>query len=146
MAKKRRAKPEAVLKVLVTGGQANPAPPLGPTLSQHRVNISQFISQFNDRTKDQMGVPLPVLVSVYRDGSFDFEVKTPPASYLVKRAAGIAKGSGAPKRENAGSITQSQLADIAQQKMVDLNAGSLEAAMRIVAGTARSCGVDVLED
>ena len=143
---KRRAKPDAVLKVLVTGGQANPAPPLGPTLSQHRVNISQFIGQFNERTRDQMGVPLPVIVSVYRDGSFDFEVKTPPASYLIKRAAGIAKGSGAPKRETAGAITRRQLQEIAEQKMGDLNAGNIEAAMRIVAGTARSCGVEIAQE
>ena len=139
----KKAPPEAVLKVLVTGGQANPAPPLGPTLSQHRVNISQFITQFNERTRDRMGVPLPVIVQVWRDGSFEFEVKTPPASYLIKRAAGVAKGSGAPKRESAGSITQQQLQQIAEEKMGDLNAGSLEAAMRIVAGTARSCGIDV---
>ena len=141
----KKAPPTAVLKVLVTGGQANPAPPLGPTLSQHRVNIGQFISQFNEKTRDKMGVPLPVIVRVYRDGSFDFDVKTPPASYLIKQAAGVAKGSGAAKREAAGSITRSQLREIARQKMGDLNTADLEAAMRVVEGTARSCGVEVKE-
>lgn len=142
----RKAKPQVVLKVMVTGGQASTLPPLGPTLSQHRVNIPQFISQFNERTQDQMGVPLPVLIAVYRDGSFDFEIKDPPASYLIKRAAGIAKGSGAAKRENVGKITRQQLREITEQKMADLNAASFEAAMRIIAGTARSCGVEVAED
>jgi large subunit ribosomal protein L11 len=142
----RKAQPTAVLKVLVTGGQANPAPPLGPTLSQHRVNIGQFISQFNEKTKDQIGVPLPVIVRVYRDSSFEFDVKTPPASYLVKRAAGIVKGSGATKREVAGTITRRQLREIAEQKIVDLNTNDLETAMRIIEGTARSCGVQVKEE
>ena len=140
----KRAQPTAVLKVQVTGGQANPAPPLGPTLSQHRVNIAQFIQQFNAKTQDQMGVPLPVLVKVYRDGSFDFEVKSPPASYLIKRAAGIAQGAGATKREVAGQITRDQLREVAQQKMTDLNTTDIEAAMRIIEGTARSCGVEVV--
>jgi len=142
----KRAQPQAVLKVLVTGGQANPAPPLGPTLSQHRVNISQFISQFNEKTRDQMGVPLPTIVRVYRDGSFEFEVKSPPASYLIKRAAGVVKGSGAPRRETAGTISREQLRQIAEQKMADLNAADLEAAMKIVEGTARSCGIEISGD
>jgi len=141
----KRAKPTAVLKVLVTGGQANPAPPLGPVLSQHRVNISQFISQFNEKTQDRMGVPLPTIVSVYRDGSFDFEAKTPPASYLLKRAAGLAKGAGMTKREQAGSITREQLREIAQEKMGDLNASDVDAAMKIIEGTARSCGIAITE-
>jgi large subunit ribosomal protein L11 len=141
----RKAQPTAVLRVLVTGGQANPAPPLGPTLSQHRVNIGQFISQFNEKTREQMGVPLRVLVRVYRDGSFEFDVLTPPASYLIKRAAGVAKGSGATKREVVGSITRSQLREIAQQKLGDLNTPDVDTAMRILEGTARSCGVQVTE-
>lgn len=128
---------------MAVGGQATPAPPLGPALSQHRVNIGQFINQFNEKTRDQMGVPLPVVVSVYRDGSFDFMVKNPPASYLVKRAAEVAKGSGEPGRESAGKITREQLRQIAVQKMDDLNAATAEAAMRMVEGTARSCGVEV---
>ncbi len=142
MAKRR---PQAVLKVLATGGQASPAPPLGPVLSQHRVNISQFIQRFNERTQDQMGVPLPVIIRVYRDGSFDFEVKTPPASYLIKRAADIAKGAENPKRETVGSITREQVQHIAEQKMEDLNASDIEMAMRVVEGTARSCGVEVVD-
>ena len=115
----KRKQPTAVLKVLVTGGQANPAPPLGPTLSQHRV---------------------------YRDGSFDFEVKTPPASYLIKRAAGIAKGSGSSGMETAGTLNRAALRQIAEQKMEDLNTADIEAAMRVIEGTARSCGVEVTED
>ena len=143
MAKKRQ--PQAVLKLMAVGGQASPAPPLGPALSQHRVNIGQFISQFNEKTRDQMGVPLPVVVKVYRNGAFEFEVKNPPASYLIKRAAEVAKGSGQAGRESAGSITRQQLEQIASQKMEDLNARGLEAAMRIVEGTARSCGIEVRE-
>jgi len=142
MAKRR---PEAVLKVLATGGQANPAPPLGPALSQHGVNIGQFINQFNEKTRDQMGIPLPTIVRVYRDGSFDFEVRTPPASYLLKRAAGLVKGAGATGHEQAGSITRTQLEEVAKEKMGDLNAGSLEAAMRVIAGTARSCGIEIMD-
>ncbi len=144
MAKRRQ--PTATIKVTVTGGQANPAPPLGPVLSQHRVDIGGFINQFNERTRDQMGVPLPTVIRVYRDGSFDFDIKTPPASYLIKRAAGIAKGAENPRTEVAGSITREQLREIAEKKMEDLNAGDLEAAMRIIAGTARSTGVEVEED
>jgi large subunit ribosomal protein L11 len=141
----KRKQPTAVLKVLVTGGQANPAPPLGPTLSQHRVSISEFVSKFNERTRDQMGVPLPAIVYVYRDGTFDFEVKTPPASYLIKRAAGIVQGSGAAGKATAGSISRSALRQIAEQKMGDLNTDDVDAAMRIIEGTARSCGVEVTE-
>lgn len=144
MAKRRQ--PTATIKVTVTGGQANPAPPLGPVLSQHRVDIGGFINQFNERTRDQMGVPLPTVIRVYRDGSFDFDVKTPPASYLIKRAAGIAKGAENPRTEVAGSITREQLREIAEKKMEDLNATDIEAAMRVIAGTARSTGVEVLED
>ena len=142
----KRKQPTAVLKVLVTGGQANPAPPLGPTLSQHRVSISEFVSKFNERTRDQMGVPLPAIVYVYRDGSFDFEVKTPPASYLIKRAAGVVQGSGATGTTSVGSISRTALRQIAEQKMEDLNTDDVEAAMRVIAGTARSCGVEVTED
>ena len=137
--------PQAVIKLQVTGGQANPAPPVGPALSQHGVNIGQFISQFNEKTGDRMGVPLPVLVRVYRDRSFDFEIKQPPASYLVKRAAEVAKGSETPGRESAGSITREQVHRIAEQKMKDLNAADTDAAMRIIEGTARSMGIEVVE-
>jgi large subunit ribosomal protein L11 len=141
----KRARPTAVIKVLVTGGQANPAPPLGPTLSQHRVNIGQFISQFNEKTQDRIGVPLPVVVRIYRDGSFEFDIKTPPASYLIKQAAGLVKGAEEPGREESGSVTREQLRRIAEQKMHDLNTEDIEAAMRIIEGTARSCGVEVAD-
>ena len=141
----KRAKATAVVKVIVTGGQANPAPPLGPVLSQHRVERGRFINQFNEHTRDQMGVPLPVVIQVYRDGSFKFEVKSPTASYLVKRAAGIVKGADNPKRETVGTITRKQAREIAEKKMADLNAGDLESATHIIEGTARSCGIEVVE-
>jgi large subunit ribosomal protein L11 len=144
MAKKKRT-PQATLKLLATGGQATPAPPLGPALSQHRVNIGQFISQFNEKTRDQMGIPLPVEVRIYRDGSFEFDIKSPPASYLIKRAAEAAKGSGEAGRGSVGSITREQVKEIASQKMEDLNAGDLATAARIIEGTARSCGIDVVD-
>ncbi len=142
---KRRRQPATVLRLQITGGQATAAPPLGGALSQHRVNIGQFISQFNQKTKDQMGVPLPVVVRIYRDRSFEFEVKNPLVSYLLKRAAEVAKGSDQAGRSVAGSVTREQLKEIATQKMDDLNAGSLEAAMRIVEGSARSCGIGITD-
>ncbi len=140
MAKKQL---KAVIKLLVTGGQANPAPPVGPALGQHGVNIGEFVKQFNDRTKKMMGVPLPVVITVFTDRSFTFITKQPPASVLIRQAAGLAKGSAAPNKEKVGKITAEQLRTIAEQKMVDLNAASVEAAMRIIAGTARSMGVEV---
>jgi large subunit ribosomal protein L11 len=143
---KRKRQAKAVLKLQVTGGQADPAPPLGPALSQHGVNIGQFMNQFNEKTREQMGVPLPVEVSIYGDGSFDFDVKSPPASYLVKRAADVAKGSGETGREYVGQISEEQLQSIAEEKMEDLNARDIEAAKNIIAGTARSCGIAVGEE
>lgn len=143
MAKKKPV--EAEIRLHVVGGQANPAPPVGPALSQAGVNIGQFINQFNDKTKDRMGVPLPVVIRVYRDKSFDFDVKSPPASYLVKRAADVAQGSSEPGRESVGAITRRQLREIAQKKMADLNAPDIEAAMRIIEGTAMSCGIQVVD-
>jgi len=140
MAKKQL---KAVIKLLVTGGQANPAPPVGPALGQHGVNIGEFVKQFNDRTKKMMGVPLPVVITVFTDRSFTFITKQPPASVLIRQAAGLAKGSAAPNKEKVGKISAEQLRTIAEQKMVDLNAASVEAAMRIIAGTARSMGVEV---
>jgi len=133
------------LKLLVTGGQANPAPPVGPALSQYGVNIGQFINQFNEKTKDRTGVPLPVVVRVYRGGLFDFDVKKPPVSYLVKRAAAVAKGSAEAKRTQVGTITRQQLRQVAEEKIEDLNAHDLQGAMKIVEGTARSCGIDIVE-
>ncbi len=142
MAKKQ---PKVTLKLQVTGGQANPAPPLGPALSQHRVNIGQFINEFNERTSDQMGVPLPVEIRVYGDGSYDFDVKSPPASYLIKRAADVAKGSGLAGKESAGEVTEEQVREIAEEKLDDLNAHDVENARKIIEGTARSCGIDVVK-
>ena len=136
----------AQFKLQCPGGQATPAPPVGPALGQHGVNIPEFIRQFNDRTKDMQGVPVPVVVTVYRDRSFTFEVKSPPASFLLKQAAGIAKGSGVPQREKVGKVTRADLERIAQQKMADLNASSLEQAVKIVAGTARNMGIEVVEE
>lgn len=142
MAKKQ---PKVTLKLQVTGGQANPAPPLGPALSQHRVNIGQFINEFNDKTSDQMGVPLPVEIRVYGDGSYDFDVKSPPASYLIKRAADVAKGSGMAGKESVGTLTHEQVREIAEEKLEDLNAHDLDSAMKIIEGTARSCGIQVVD-
>lgn len=141
---KRRKRVVAQLKLQITGGQANPAPPVGPALSQHGVNIGQFINQFNEKTRDQMGVPIPVEIEVYRDGSFRMELKKPPVSYMLKRAAAVAKGSGETGRELVGSVTEEQVREIAEEKMPDLNARDLEGAMNIVKGTARSAGIEVL--
>jgi len=135
----------ARFKLQCPGGQATPAPPVGPALGQHQVNIPEFIRQFNDRTRDAAGAPIPVVVTVYRDRSFSFEVKTPPAAFLLKEAAGVAKGSGVPNRERVGRVTQADLVRIATQKMSDLNAGSLEQALKMIAGTARSMGIEVEE-
>ncbi len=134
-----------VIKVQVTGGQATPAPPVGTALGPHGVNIGQFVQQFNDRTKDLTGTIVPVVISVFNDRSFEFIVKSPPAAVLLKQAAGIAKGSGSPKDEKVGSVTQQQLVDIAKVKFEDLNALNLEHASRIIAGTARSMGLTVVD-
>jgi large subunit ribosomal protein L11 len=135
----------AQIKVQVTGGQATPAPPVGTALGPHGVNIGQFVQQFNDRTKDLAGTIVPVVITVYNDRSFDFIVKSPPAAVLLKQAAQIAKGSGNPKAEKVGSVTRQQLEDIAKTKFEDLNAPNLEHAARIIAGTARSMGLDVVD-
>lgn len=134
---------KAQIKVQVPGGQATPAPPVGTALGPHGVNIGQFVQQFNDQTREMMGVTIPVIISVYSDRSFDFILKSPPAAVLLKQAASIAKGSGNPLVK-VGTVTQAQLEEIAQKKMADLNAGSIEAAARIIAGTARSMGIDVV--
>ncbi len=132
------------IKVQVTGGRATPAPPVGTALGPHGVNIGQFVQQFNDRTKDLAGTIVPVVITVYNDRSFDFIVKSPPAAVLLKQAAQIAKGSGNPKAEKVGSVTRQQLEEIAKTKFEDLNAPSLDHAARIIAGTARSMGLDVV--
>jgi len=131
------------IKLHAPGGQATPAPPIGPALGQHNVNIGQFVSQFNERTKDLNGMPVPVVITVYEDRTFTFEVKSPPAAALLKEAAQIAKGSGVPNKEKVGTVTAEQIRQIAQRKMQDLNARDLEAACRIVEGTARSMGITV---
>ncbi len=137
----------AKIKLQVPGGQATPAPPVGPALGQHGVNIGEFVKRFNDRTQDQMGMILPVVIQVFKDKSFDFEIKSPPAAVLIKKAADLAKASGAPGREDpVGSITRDQVREIAEIKRGDLNAADLEAAMRIIEGTARSCGIAVVEE
>lgn len=139
MAKKIKVK----IKLQIAGGQANPAPPVGPALGQHGLNIAGFCKEFNDKTKDKMGEVIPVEINVYEDRSFDFILKTSPAAELIKKAAGIKKGSGKPLTNKVGSITDAQLTEIAQVKMADLSANDLEAAKKIIAGTARQMGVEI---
>lgn len=134
-----------VVKLQIQAGKANPAPPVGPALGQAGVNIPGFCTQFNEQTKDKIGYILPVVISVFDDRSFSFVVKTPPASDLLKKAAGIQSGAGNPKTTKVGSISQAKLKEIAEMKMPDLNANDVEAAMRIIAGTARNMGI-VVED
>ncbi|MCA9077382.1 MAG: 50S ribosomal protein L11 [Planctomycetaceae bacterium] len=134
----------AEIKVQITGGQATPAPPVGTALGPHGVNIGQFVQQFNDKTKDMMGTTIPVVITVYNDRSFEFITKSPPAAVLLKQAAQIAKGSGNPKAEKVGTVTQDQLVEIAKTKFEDMNAPNLEHAARIIAGTARSMGLEVV--
>jgi large subunit ribosomal protein L11 len=134
-----------VVKLQIQAGKANPAPPVGPALGQAGVNIPGFCSQFNEQTKDKMGYVLPVVISVYDDRSFTFVVKTPPASDLLKKAAGIEKGSGSPKATKVGTISRAKCAEIAQMKMPDLNANDIEAATRIIEGTARQMGIVVVD-
>ena len=133
----------ALVKLQIPAGQANPAPPVGPALGQHGANIPEFCKQFNARTQGQDGLIIPCLITIYKDRSFSFILKTPPAAVLLKKAAGLAKGSGVPNRNKVGKVTEAQVRDIAQKKMVDLNAASVEAAMRLVKGTARSMGIEV---
>ena len=133
----------AVIKLAINAGKANPAPPIGPALGQHGVNNMMFCKEYNARTADQAGMVVPVEISVYEDRSFTFILKTPPASKLIAKAAGIETGSGEPKRKKVGSITRAQLEDIAKTKMPDLNANDIEAAMKIIEGTARNMGITV---
>ena len=132
------------IKLQVPAGAANPSPPVGPALGQHGLNIMEFCKTFNAQTQDvENGMPLPVIISVYSDKSFTFEIKTPPAAVLLRKAAGIAKGSGTPNTVKVGTVTRAQLEEIATTKMVDLNANDMDAAVRIIAGSARSMGLDV---
>jgi large subunit ribosomal protein L11 len=132
-------------KFQVPGGQATPAPPVGTSLGRFGINLGQFVQQFNDRTKEYNGTPIPVIVSVFNDRSFEFVTKSPPAASLLKQAAGIAKGSGVPNREKVGQVTRAQIDEICQKKVADLNARDVEHARRMIEGTARSMGLDVLE-
>ncbi len=134
-----------MIKLQLPAGKASPAPPVGPSLSQHGVNIMGFCKEFNEKTKNQMGYIIPVVITVYADRSFSFILKTPPAAVLIKKAIGIESGSGEPNKKKVAKLTQAQLREIAETKMPDLNAASVEAAMAMVAGTARSMGVTVEE-
>ena len=131
------------IKLQAPGGQATPAPPIGPALGQHGINIGQFVSQFNERTKELNGTTVPVVITAYKDKTFTFEVKSPPAAVLLKQMAGVAKGSGVPNKEKVGKVTAEQVRKIAQQKQKDLNAYSLDQAEKIIRGTARSMGIDI---
>ena len=135
----------AVIKIQAKGGQATPAPPIGPALGQHGVNIGQFVSQFNERTKDLNGTIVPVEIKVFADRTIEFVVKSPPAAELLKQAAGIVKGSSAPNKEKAGKVTDKQIEEIAKIKIDDLNAFNLDQAKKIVKGTARSMGVVIVD-
>ena len=138
------AKPvTATIKLQIPAGQANPAPPVGPALGAHGVNIMEFCNAFNAATKEKAGFIIPVVLTVFKDKSFTFVTKTPPVANLLKRAAGVAVGSGIPNREKVGSVTEDQITEIARQKMKDLNARSVEAAEKIILGTARSMGIEV---
>ena len=141
MAKKIAVK----IKLQAPGGKATPAPPIGPALGQNGVNIGQFVSQFNERTKELNGTTVPVVISVYQDKSFTFEVKSPPAAVLLKQAAEIAKGSGIPNKEKVGKVTAEQIKKIAQTKFKDLNAYDEEGAVKIIEGTARSMGIEIID-
>jgi len=140
----RKKKIAAVVKVQLQAGQATPAPPVGTSLGRYGINLGQFVSQFNERTREAGGMPIPVVVNVYNDRSFDFITKSPPAAALLKQAAGIAKGSGVPNKDKVGTVSQSQIENIVKLKMADLNARDVAHAMRMVEGTARSMGLDVV--
>ena len=133
----------AMIKLQVEAGKANPSPPIGPALGQHGVNIMDFCKAFNAKTANEEGMIIPVVITVYQDRTFSFITKTPPAAVLLKKAAQIAKGAADPKRERVGSVTRQQVEEIAKLKMVDLNANDLDAACKIIAGTARSMGIEV---
>jgi large subunit ribosomal protein L11 len=135
----------AQVKLQCPAGQANPSPPVGPALGQHGVNIMEFCKAFNARTQDKQGLIIPAVITIYADRSFTFELRTPPAAVLLKRAAKIAKGSGDPSRDKVGRVTKAQVKEIAEMKAPDLNAHDVEMAMRIVEGTARSMGIEVVE-
>lgn len=136
-------KVKTIVKLQVEGGRATPAPPVGTALGPHGINLQQFVLQFNEATKDKVGQVTPVEITIYEDRSFEFQLKTPPAAYLLRVAAGLEKGSGEPNKKKVGSVTRAQLKTIAEQKIQDLNANDVEAAMEIIAGTARSMGIEI---
>ncbi|OGI15248.1 MAG: 50S ribosomal protein L11 [Candidatus Moranbacteria bacterium RIFCSPHIGHO2_12_FULL_54_9] len=136
---------KAVIKLQIAAGKANPAPPVGPALGQHGLNIQDFCAKFNDATKDRMGDVVPAEITVYEDRTFTFELKTSPASDLLKKAAGIGKGAANPLKDKAGTVTMAQVREIAEKKMADLNANDVDAAAKIIAGSARSMGIRVQE-
>ena len=136
---------KTVIKLQAPGGQATPAPPIGPALGQHGLNIGQFVQQFNAQTSALNGMIVPVVITVYTDNNFTFEVKSPPAAVLLKEAAQVAKGSGVPNKEKVGTVTRKQITEIAERKKADLTGATQEAAERIITGTARSMGIDVVD-
>ncbi len=137
---------KTTLKLQIPAGAANPAPPIGPALGQHGINIAQFCQQFNEATKDMVGSIIPAEITIYVDRTFKFKLKTSPASDLLRKAAGIEKGSGNPLKNKVGKVTKAQVREIAEKKLVDLNANDVEAAMKIIEGTARSMGIEVAEE
>lgn len=136
-------KVKTIVKLQVEGGRATPAPPVGTALGPHGINLQQFVLQFNEATKDKVGQVTPVEITIYEDRTFEFKLKTPPAAYLLRVAAGLEKGSGEPNKKKVGTVTRAQLKQIAEQKMGDLNANDVEAAMEIIGGTARSMGIEI---
>ena len=144
--KKKKKKPASQIKLQIPAGAANPAPPVGPALGQHGVNIMQFCKAFNDATKSKEGIILPVVINVYEDRTFDFIIKSPPAAVLLKRAANLAKASGQAGKEIIGEVTKAQVREIAKEKLEDLNTTDIEQAMKIIEGTARSSGIKVTEE
>ena len=137
-------KVKAIVKLQIPAGQATPAPPVGPALAQHGLNIVEFCQKFNEATKDKEGFTIPVEITVYEDRSYDFKLKSPPASELLKKAAGIEKGAGEPNRINVGKITRAQLREIAEKKMADLNTENIEKAEKIIEGTAKNMGIEII--
>jgi len=136
---------KTIIKLQIPAGSATPAPPVGPALGQHGLNIAEFCSKFNEATKSQMAEIIPVEITIYEDRTYDFKLKTPPASDLLRKAAGIQKGSGEPHKNKVGKVTHAQVREIAEKKMADLNADNIEAAMKMVEGTARSMGIEVID-
>ena len=139
-------KVKTVITLQIEAGKASPAPPIGPALASHGINIMQFTKEYNARTSSRMGEVIPAKITIYQDGSFTFVLKSPPASVLLKKAAGVEKGSGEPNREKVGQVTRDQVREIAEAKMKDLNAINIEGAMRQIEGTARQMGIDVVEE